>query len=339
MIDFNLSILNWYRLNYRKLPWRETKDPYLIWLSEVIMQQTRIEQGLGYYEKFSSKYPDIAALASASEQEILSDWQGLGYYSRARNMHGTARLIQQNHQGRFPKSYDVLIRLKGIGPYTAAAISSIAFSEKVAVVDGNVFRVLSRVYKIDTPINSGKGKKQFQELAQSLIHPESPGDYNQGIMELGALICTPKNPSCLSCPVNNLCLVANSAENLNFPVKKPGTKSRDRFFHYLHYESADKLVLTRRTEEDIWKHLFQFPMIESGGTETPETLPEGFSSIIAMKRHVLSHQNIHSFFYFYPFLPEHEESNWITINKKELSVYPIPRLIEKYLTKKHDCNS
>ncbi|MDH3796097.1 MAG: A/G-specific adenine glycosylase, partial [Flavobacteriaceae bacterium] len=205
-MSFSKKILKWYDRNKRHLPWRNTKDPYPVWLSEIIMQQTRIAQGLPYYSAFISKYPSIYELCEASESEILKDWQGLGYYSRARNMHQTAQHIVGELQGNFPDTYEGLVQLKGVGDYTASAIASICFNEKRAVVDGNVYRVLARYFDVEIAINSTESAKLFKSLAGELIDSDAPGDYNQGIMELGAKVCTPTNPACELCPITDGCL-------------------------------------------------------------------------------------------------------------------------------------
>ncbi len=223
----------WYLINQRDLPWRRSKNPYLIWLSEIILQQTRIAQGISYYEKFANEFVDIFALARADEKHILKLWQGLGYYSRARNLHATAKIIAEKYQGQFPKTYEELIALKGVGDYTASAIASIAFDQAHAVVDGNVYRVLSRVFGISTPINESKGIKEFKLLAQTLLHIEDPGTYNQALMEFGALICTPKKPKCGSCIFNDSCYALQNKTIDTLPVKLKKLKVKKRYFNYL----------------------------------------------------------------------------------------------------------
>ena len=250
MSDFSLLITDWYRLNYRNLPWRETKDPYLIWISEIILQQTRVDQGKNYYEKFKRNYPTVHDLARASEQEVLRDWQGLGYYSRARNLHASAQEISTKMKGHFPTCYDDIIKLKGVGSYTAAAISSIAFNEKQAVVDGNVYRVLSRVFDIETPIDSSTGKKQFQKLADELIIDEYPGEHNQAVMELGALICKPKSPECNICPLNGKCLALSNKTIDQRPIKVKKVKTRERYFQFLIFSNGESTVIEKRDDKD-----------------------------------------------------------------------------------------
>ena len=223
-MKFSSHILKWYHKEHRNLPWRASKDPYNIWLSEIILQQTRVSQGLGYYIKFNTTFPTIKDLAIAHEQQVLKLWQGLGYYSRARNLHATAKHIHFNLKGLFPDNYKDLLKLKGVGPYTASAISSICFNEKRAAVDGNVYRVLARVFSIKTPINSSQGIKEFQQLADSLISKRDPGDYNQGLMELGATVCTPKKVDCIKCPINSLCIAKSQNTIYQFPVKEKKIK-------------------------------------------------------------------------------------------------------------------
>lgn len=330
MSDFSLSIREWYRLNHRKLPWRESADPYKIWLSEVILQQTRVDQGLKYYIKFIKNYPKVSDLAAASEQEVLNDWQGLGYYSRARNLRNTAIQIVEEHGGIFPSDYDGLIQLKGIGPYTAAAISSFAYQEKRAVVDGNVYRVLSRYFLIESPIDSTTGKKEFQLLADELIPASHPGDHNQAIMELGALICTPKTPKCDICPLSNSCLALAKQEQSRYPKKSTKTKVRDRYFAYLVNYWDQKLLLQERREKDVWQHLYEFPLIEMTNPATNDEIPEDYALHFECK-HVLSHQRIHAQFYLSHQQARKTAENQQVVGIEELSNYPLPRLIDKYL--------
>lgn len=233
MTDFHRLIVEWYRLNKRDLPWRETQNAYFIWLSEIILQQTRVLQGMNYYLKFISHYPTVHDLANASEQDVLNDWQGLGYYSRARNLHFTAKLISTEMKGVFPSSFNEIKKLKGIGDYTAAAISSFAYNLPQAVVDGNVYRVLSRVFEVHLPIDSTQGKKFFADLAQELISLKEPAIHNQAIMELGAMQCLPVNPICHSCPLNSICLAFSNRTYKELPIKLKKVKVRNRYFHFL----------------------------------------------------------------------------------------------------------
>lgn len=336
MTNFHLSILKWYRQNGRKLPWRETNDPYLIWLSEIILQQTRVEQGKAYYLKFVEHYPTVVDLANASEHDVLLDWQGLGYYSRARNLHAAAKFIASELNGVFPASFDKILQLKGVGTYTASAISSFAFNEKKAVVDGNVYRVLSRLFDVEESIDSNVGKKLFQELADQLISDKNPGEHNQAMMELGALICKPTNPLCIECPLKDNCLSRERKTIETRPVKVKKTKVRDRHFHYLIFEKEDEIIIEKRIEKDIWKNLFQFPLVETNSFKNETGLEEIHQSHTI--KHILSHQHIHTVFHHFLGFPSDCNEKWLVINKKELSSYPFPRLIDKYLSQKFGAN-
>jgi len=263
-VDFSFSraILRWYDSNKRDLPWRSSSNPYSIWLSEVILQQTRVEQGLPYYQKFIHKFPTVQAMAKATENEILKLWQGLGYYSRGRNMLHTAQYITRELNGQFPSSATELKKLKGIGDYTSKAIASFSFDEKVAVVDGNVYRVLSRFFGIDTPIDSSQGQKEFQILADQLLPKSNSQDYNQGIMEFGAIQCKPK-PDCHNCPIKARCIAFQNNTVGSFPVKSKKTTRKHRYLNYLFLYHGEKMILEKRSEKDIWRNMFQFPLIES----------------------------------------------------------------------------
>ncbi len=260
---FSNRLISWYLQNKRSLPWRETKDPYLIWLSEIILQQTRVAQGLPYYKKFEAAYPTVFDLANAKETDVLKLWQGLGYYSRARNLHHTAQCIASEFKGEFPGTYKDLIKLKGVGDYTASAIASICYDEAAAVVDGNVYRVLSRVFGIDTPINSSKGAKQFKELAQELLVADQPGTFNQAIMEFGARHCIPSAPDCVNCIFSDNCWALKHKSVAQLPVKVKKTKIRVHHFNFIIPLSNDnKTFMRQRVENGIWKNLFQFPLID-----------------------------------------------------------------------------
>lgn len=330
MTDFALLISDWYRLNARELPWRSTKNAYFIWLSEVILQQTRVDQGMKYYLNLIENYPNLKQLADADEESILKLWQGLGYYSRARNLHKTAQQVRDEYQGEFPKTYSEIIQLKGIGPYTAAAISSFAFDLPHAVVDGNVYRILSRYYGIDEPIDSTQGKKTFQALADSLIPSSDPALFNQAIMEFGAMQCIPNNPNCESCVLNQSCFSAFNSELIKkLPIKKGKTKVRKRYFHYLHIENKHEIALDQRTGKDVWEKLYEFPMIES----TDESIPLIFADsaqLIYQTKHILSHQHIYAFFYTSD-KSEIAGLDFKFVEKSRFEDYPIHRLMEKYL--------
>jgi A/G-specific adenine glycosylase len=263
-MNFNKTLTIWYSEHKRDLPWRKTKDPYYIWLSEIILQQTQIAQGLPYYEAFVTKYPTVFDLANAQESDVLKLWQGLGYYSRARNLHTTAKHVANNLDGVFPNSYQELLKLKGVGDYTASAIASICYGEPAAVVDGNVYRVLSRYFGIDTPINSTKGIKEFKMLAASLMDHENPSDYNQAIMEFGAVQCKPKNPYCYTCPLNESCVALQKNRIDELPVKLKKTKVSTKYFNFLVLLSTDKeTIFQKRASKGIWQNLYQFPLLET----------------------------------------------------------------------------
>lgn len=261
---FSKTLISWYSVNKRALPWRQTTNPYNIWLSEIILQQTQIVQGLPYYEAFLKAFPTIFHLANAPESQVLKLWQGLGYYSRARNLHATAKYIVAECNGVFPNNYKELLKLKGVGDYTASAIASICFNEPAAVVDGNVYRVLSRYFGIDTPINSGKGAKEFKQLAQELIDKSHPAEFNQAIMEFGAVQCRPQNPNCSVCPFNSSCVALQSNRIAELPVKIKATKAKRKYFNFLVVLSSDhKTLLEKRRGKGIWQNLYQFPLIET----------------------------------------------------------------------------
>ncbi|RED50434.1 A/G-specific adenine glycosylase [Seonamhaeicola aphaedonensis] len=263
-MQFSKTLINWYSINKRSLPWRQTKEPYCIWLSEIILQQTQVKQGLPYYETFLRAFPTVFQLANANESKVLKLWQGLGYYSRARNLHATAMYIVNELNGEFPKTYKELIKLKGIGDYTASAIASICFNEPTAVVDGNVYRVLSRYFGIDTPINSTKGIKEFKSLAQELIDKKKPAEFNQAIMEFGAIQCRPQNPDCEICPLNISCLALKQKRISQLPVKIKAVKAKKKYFNFLVFISEDgKTILKQRKTRGIWQNLYQFPLIET----------------------------------------------------------------------------
>ena len=263
-MDFSKKILHWYQENKRDLPWRHTKDPYRIWLSEVMLQQTRVAQGLPYYLKFVKAFPNVEDLAHAKEEEVLKLWQGLGYYSRARNMHATAKIVTEIYKGKFPTSYTELKTLKGIGDYTASAIASICFNEQQPVVDGNVYRVLARYFGVDIPINSTKGIRYFKELATKVMDLDNIRDYNQGIMEFGAIQCAPKKPYCLHCPLNESCVALKENRWQELPVKLKKGKISERYFNYLVFLDQDNTTqLEQRKTKGIWQGLFQFPLLET----------------------------------------------------------------------------
>jgi A/G-specific adenine glycosylase len=297
---FSRKIISWYEENKRALPWRESRDPYKIWLSEIILQQTRIAQGLPYYLKFVDNFPDVKSLAQAPQDKVLRLWQGLGYYTRARNLHACARQIETELNGKFPTSFQQLKQLPGIGDYTAAAIASIAFREPVAVVDGNVFRVLARIFGIDKDIASNEGKAFFFAKANSLIPIDQPDVFNQAVMEFGALHCTPQSPRCDTCPFTNSCVARLHEMQSMLPVKSAKQKVRKRYFHYIIVNYRGKLLMRKRNPGDIWNGLYDFMLVETRRTAKAEMLWKEERSLKNLQitkvskiyKHVLSHQQL-----------------------------------------------
>ncbi|MDX5345754.1 MAG: A/G-specific adenine glycosylase [Hymenobacteraceae bacterium] len=346
---FSRALLNWYHQHKRSLPWRDTQDPYAIWLSEIILQQTRVAQGLPYYLRFIEAYPTVKAMAAATEEEVLRLWQGLGYYSRARNMHQTARYIANDLDGNFPDNYQTLLKLKGVGEYTAAAIASFAFKEKVAVVDGNVFRVLARVYGLQDDIATPAGKKVFQKLANELIPEDRPDEFNQAVMEFGAIQCTPALPDCLFCPLQQVCFAFNHGLVQELPVKSKAKKARTRYFHYFVYTLGNKLYLRKRGPNDIWQGLYDFALSSSEQkkltfseivAETQATHewiePEQVKPPLKTYKHILSHQRILADFYEIRLkneLPEAflQETGLQLFAPEQVEQLPKPVLISNYL--------
>lgn len=353
MYSFNLKITKWYKNNFRPLPWRTTKDPYLIWISEVILQQTRIEQGLPYYEKFIIQFPNIESLARANEEDVLRLWQGLGYYSRARNMHAAAKQIMSNFKGKFPDNHADIIKLKGVGSYTAAAISSIAFNEKKVAVDGNVYRFATRYFGIYEPINTKKCENTIVELISENLSILNMGDFNQALIEIGALICKPKSPLCLDCPVNETCFALRKNKIEALPVKNIAQKKAIRFFNYYIFSNLDELIIQQRTENDIWKGLYEFPLIESKTELSEEKLKEiienqfNFEGVKSSKirnlfevKHILTHQLI--FARFWEIDAKYlniVNPNALRIKTEEIDKYPISRLVELFCQKFLEANT
>jgi A/G-specific adenine glycosylase len=299
---FSEKLVEWYHDHHRDLPWRNTQEPYKIWLSEIILQQTRVIQGLPYYKKFIKKYPNINFLARASEREVLRLWQGLGYYTRARNLHKCAKVIVKNYGGEFPPEFRELKKLPGIGDYTAAAVASFAFQEPVAVVDGNVYRVLSRVFGIHHDVGSAAGKKYFAQLANRLVSSQDPGSYNQAIMEFGAMQCVPKNPDCDGCIFKKNCFAFQRDQQDTFPVKKKPKKSKHRYFYYFVLSFKGKILMNRRSGTDIWKGLYDFPLHEEKKSVDPgKVIRKIFDNHIHHSfseeyKHILTHRIIHARF-------------------------------------------
>ena len=339
---FAKKLTSWYLENKRDLPWRKTVDPYRVWLSEIILQQTRVAQGMPYYFRFINVFPTVFDLAAASEEEVLKQWQGLGYYSRARNLQAAAKYVANDLCGRFPDNYKDLLKLKGVGDYTASAVSSICFNEPVAVVDGNVFRVISRIFGIDTPINSTEGKKQFKEKAQQLIDPQNPADFNQAIMEFGALHCTPRKPQCEACPFSEDCVAYNQNRISQLPVKLKKQKIKKRHFNYLVFVSGEqRTILQQRKGKGIWKGLYEFPLVETLSEATLENLvmEEGYQDYSVKTNenvdlfndtpivHKLSHQHIYTKFWIVNCTKLPEEG----VAFSEIEKLPVPALIEKFI--------
>ncbi len=336
------KLLDWYDKNARDLPWRKTRDPYRIWLSEIMLQQTTVEQGLPYYERFLKRFPRLNDLSDASPDDVLKLWEGLGYYSRARNLHITAQQIVEKLSGKFPDNYNGLLALKGVGPYTAAAISSFCFDEPRAVIDGNVIRFLSRLYGIEGDAQSSEVKKTIHSLAQKLISESVPAVFNQAIMEFGALKCTPKIPQCSSCIFKTDCIALKTNKVDVLPFKPRKIKKRDRYFFYgVFLDPEGRTLIRKRTNKDIWLGLYDFPLVEydvpPGIIPGPEVF--GFDYGITSSffsdtiKHVLSHQRI--FARFIRFKTSHElvsaPGEYILIPLKQINEYPLPRLIALHL--------
>jgi len=342
----NAQLLSWYRLNKRDLPWRNTNSAYHIWLSEIILQQTRVAQGMDYYIKFITHYPSVESLADANEEDVLKDWQGLGYYSRARNLHSASKFVKENHGGKFPSTYKEIRALKGVGDYTAAAIASFAFDLPFAVVDGNVYRVLSRLFGIEIPIDSTLGKKEFSQLAQQLLEKDNPAEHNQAIMEFGALQCVPKNPNCTICPFVDSCVAFKSNQIEILPIKEKKLKQKKRYLNYLIIESEDELLINKRDAKGIWQNLYDFPLVETTKSTSNKSLlnTESFKDLLnntaysvqaisAERKHILSHQILFAKFYHLSVGSKIStiNGNFERIKKTELHEKPIPKLIENYL--------
>ena len=321
-MSFTVAILEWFRENGRVLPWRETRDPYAIWLSEIILQQTRIEQGKPYWERFMKRWPTVEALAQASEDEVLREWQGLGYYSRARNLHEAAKQIVE--MGGFPQTLEGIKRLKGVGDYTAAAIGSIAFNLPAAVVDGNVYRVLARHYGIETPINTTEGKKEFTALANSLLPANEASAFNQAMMDFGAVQCTPVNPQCTVCPLQETCVALHEGKTASLPVKRKTLKVQERHLVYIYVRHQGMTAIHRRAAGDIWQGLYE-PWLT-------EAVPSGAILLRQGVKHVLTHRILYADFYLWepaeqPQLPD----DYFWIPEADIDQYGVPRLIELLL--------
>lgn len=343
-MKFAEILMYWYSKNKRILPWRENIDPYRVWLSEIILQQTRVEQGLPYFNKFTTAYPTVVDLASATEAEVLKLWQGLGYYSRARNLHFTAKTVAKEYKGSFPNTFNELKKLKGVGDYTAAAIASICFDESVPVVDGNVYRFLSRYFGIDTPVDSTAGKKIFFAQAASLVPEKNAGDFNQGMMEYGALICTPRNPGCANCIFAETCFALRNDKVGELPVKKGQTLVTPLYLNYAHIQSLAGFYLQQRPTNGVWGNLFEFPVLTTEQPATKEQLHEFFNGL-GLKlsdqtatsdpiKHLLTHKRIEARFHsFEPKQYQPSENLHLVNEPKSLDKYALPKLIEQFVEK------
>lgn len=345
-MDFGQNLLFWYQKNKRDLPWRRTRDPYKVWLSEIILQQTRVDQGLPYYEAFVNAFPTVQDLAKAPSAKVMKLWQGLGYYSRARNLHEAAKMVVKDFGGKFPDNYNDLLKLKGVGEYSASAISSICFGEEKAVVDGNVYRVLARIFGVKDAIDSTKGKKVFRELADELMYRKDPANYNQAIMEFGAKQCVPKNPDCGNCVFVLSCVARKKKLIDKLPLKEKKTKVRERHFNYLIIEQGGKYFIKQRLEKDIWNGLFDFPLIEterktdirklSAGTEWKKIFAGSKVEVTKISdevKHVLSHQLLFIRFIHVSVNGKLKgDKSWKVVKKSDWKKFAVPIVIHNYFS-------
>ena len=339
-MDFSNTLIYWYLQHKRDLPWRETTNPYPIWLSEIMLQQTRVAQGLPYFISFTTNFPTVFDLANANEEKVLKLWQGLGYYSRARNLHKTAQIVANELNGVFPDNYKDLLKLKGIGDYTAAAIASFAYNEAVPVVDGNVFRVLSRYFDVENDISINSTKKVFAELAYELMPKNNPAQFNQAIMEFGALQCVPKSPNCFICPFNESCAALQKNKIDKLPVKTKKVKVTNRFLNYLVYnDKKNQTLIQKRTEKGIWQNLFEFPLLETENAVDLDFISKNIDSGKALKSifkmndeeiiHKLTHQKLHINFWKIEIDGVLENG----LNIDDLKTYPFPIVIANFIEK------
>lgn len=338
----------WYFTNKRDLPWRETSDPYKIWISEIVLQQTHVNQGIDYYIRFIERFPDVKTLADASEDEVLKYWQGLGYYSRARNLHKASKQIMANFGGKFPTTFDDVLSLSGIGTYTASAICSFAYNQNYAVLDGNVFRVLSRLFAISTPINTNAGQKEFSQWAENLLDKTNSHTHNQAIMEFGALQCVPANPNCADCPLKEHCKAHALNIVSNLPIKQGKTAVSDRYFNYFFITNNEYTYLQKRTKKDIWQNLYEFPLIETEEHKELENLMEReefkhlftdiqnieISNLLFQTKHILSHRRIFATFYSVKISEENNHfQSFSKLKISEIEKFAVSRLTEIFLEK------
>lgn len=341
-MNFSKILIHWYLQNKRNLPWRSTVNPYYIWLSEIILQQTRVDQGMMFYFKFVENFPDLKDLAFAKEEKVLKLWQGLGYYSRARNLHYSAKYIEAELNGVFPSTYDEIIKLKGVGDYTASAIASICFNEPTAVVDGNVYRVLSRYFGINTPINSSKGKKEFKQLAQHLLNNKKSSEHNQAIMEFGARLCKPQKPVCDTCPLNTSCVALSKNLVKELPVKEKKIKIKNRHFNYIVIQATNNMTKLVKRKKGIWLNLYEFPLVETKiDIDEKQLIEHNIFNELFKKRpvtiklfnkkeivHKLSHQHIYTKFW----VVTATSSTNFSISWDSIKDYPVPALIDKFIS-------
>lgn len=336
-LQFGSALLYWNSTkNFRQMPWKGEKDPYKIWLSEIILQQTRVEQGLKYYDQFLNAFPTVKHLATASEQKVFKLWEGLGYYNRCRNLIFTSKFIYNHYKGIFPATYEEILALKGIGTYTAAAIASFAYNLPFAVLDGNVYRVLSRIHGISSPIDTIEGKNLFTNLADFHLPKNKAGEYNQAIMDFGATVCKPV-PDCNNCFYKKNCIAFQANKQLQLPVKNKKLQKRDRWFHYFILENKDSVAVVKRKGNDIWQNLYQFPMVEASSSIIKAKTIEDLGIKLIRKKKLwsssqkLTHQQIHFTFYKISFEERIaiEEYQWV--KKKDLHEYPFPRTIKLYI--------
>lgn len=338
-MDFTSEIIKWYEANQRQLPWRETTDPYLIWISEIILQQTQVKQGLSYYLRFVERFPNVRSLADASTDEVLQYWQGLGYYSRARNLHQAAQLVMQNG-GAFPTDYKGVRALKGIGDYTAAAICSFAYKQPCAVVDGNVYRVLSRFFGVETPIDSTKGKREFSELAKEVLDKKHPDVYNQAIMDFGAKHCSPSRPLCETCPLSGGCIALSTGRVSVLPVKSKKTKQEIRHLVYVIIRCGNVVYIRQRPPGDIWAGLYEPVLLEFNGEASDREVVENVGKLVGgnlksmrcvkkQMKHVLTHRVLMVDAYEADVEAPVSIDGYISVENKELCNYPVSRLVEK----------
>lgn len=330
-MSFSRILLTWFEENARTLPWRGEHDPYKIWVSEIILQQTRVQQGWDYYLRFIDTFPTIESLATASEDQVLHVWQGLGYYSRARNMHHAAHQIMTQYQGVFPHSYKEIRKLKGVGEYTAAAISSIAFNLPYPAIDGNMLRIISRIFGVLDDISTTKTHKQIAAICQKNIDCTHPSSFNQACMDFGSLLCTPKNPKCETCPMTHLCYAFQHSLTETLPIKKNKIAKRTRYFHLICTIYNNNIILEKRTNKDIWQNLYQFPLVETNDLEPLLGLQPQ-----KMIKEMLTHQIIYATFY----IKKTEKSqslkeNQLFVSLQDLAHYPMPKIMTSFLKAYH----